>query len=272
MSALTCKERKMLETEEFYKQYEDKIDDYRERDYPRYTYNPMSNENLDRLTDMLVRVLEFHTYIFIDYELTINEKKLLSNILIDWYNEEDPKLEDFVDRFYYKVFKKPISNISKSWLYLIFDRMLVTHFDDDIFWTIKNPFVIGYYDISTKLPRDLIPDKIFENSTTLGIYLDLLSSPNVLLEKTIIIMNKPEFEPFHHDLVILYKNIINYEKDIIWSIHYYPIRNSCLDIGSIPDDVGVFIGNKDYPQWREQQRKEREERHKHREDSMDEHV
>lgn len=241
---MATKERKMLEREEFYKQYEDKKDDYRERDYPIYTYNPMSGENLDRLVDMLVRVLEP------DEDEDMTDKKVLSNILIDWRDEEDPKLEDFVEKFHTKVFGEPIRcGFGRNWLYLIFDRILVDHFDDDIFWTIKNPFVIGKTQLDVELPNDLIPNDLLENDKLLG--LEFSDTPNQLLKNVVTAMNNLQFGPFfHHSLFILYKNIIGYEENIVMDIHHYPIDNKVLSIHHVPEDVAVFIGNKDYPEWK----------------------
>lgn len=243
------KERKLLETEEFYQRREGTP--YRERDYSPYR-DPFASENLDRLVEMFVSVIEPNK------QLTRNDKIRLSNVIILWYNREEPKIEDLTSSFYYSFIGRNISYTSKWFLYLLFDHILGVYFDYDIFWNFKNVFEIeNYFFDEIALPIELIPEELktmphYEEFISNTIYLDLL-------ENILDIINDPNYAEYRHALLELYNNIQEYSKNLNQEMHYYPISNFKLFLQDIPPEIAVYIGNTDYVLWLEKRERERRE-------------
>lgn len=251
----------LLETEEFYKRYEDR--DYRERE----GINLFSKTNIDKLITMFVSLVEdFEDPPTLDHPpLTNEEKKIFANIFIDWYNEEDPKLEKLVSKITY-VRKHVTLGDEQRWnprsvalIYLLFHRILLTYFDYDIFWSISNPSYILDNVFHIIVPTYLIPeeirsDPIFEN------YLNM----EMKYIKRNVLYDIQEFPALKHSFLELYRNVEEYEKSLNFDLHFKPIDDQDIWERSILADIIVYIGQaRNIEEWQEKaeiirQRKEKE--------------
>lgn len=108
----------------------------RDRDYPYLSYDPWSDENLSKVSALLIHCLipSIKTR-YIGKDMI----KDASNLLVDFNNEENPILEKLINKFRLRFTDPTPQSIHPQHLITSFNAILYKYFDyEKIWWKIEN--------------------------------------------------------------------------------------------------------------------------------------